>query len=644
MSKFDVARLREPGALVMLVAGLVDVLVLIGHILVSPSFSVSTVESARMNLPALVSPVVTALLLGSVLLVTKVGTPSPKAKLITYGAVAGLSLATLFGVISFLLGLFAGGGFRSLLEFVLQGVPQLALTAIALVYLLPQVLPERPVAQVYQPQFGQQPPHFGQPQQQFGHPEQQFGHPEQQGPGYGQQPPAGYGQPPSGQQPGYGQQDPSAAYGQQDPAAAPFQQPGYGQQPPSGQQPPPSDYGQQPPSGQQQPGYGQQPPSGQQPDYGQQPPSGQQPGYGQQPPSGQQPGYGQQPPSGQQSGYGQQPPTGQQPGYGQQPPSGQQPGYGQQPPSFGGQPEPPSYGPPADHQQPNPQAAYGQQQPEPYQPVRAALPAGPSALDYATPPAAPSAPEYATPPADYQPAPYVPADSQPNVYGQPSPNPYAPAGNDQPNPYAPAPEQQPGQYAPPEPAPSAFAPQADQPFPPGDTTPDVRYPQADQGSYFGQSAFDQPATQPGGQPFSGYSGHEYATPNAYQEPDPPVDPRSQQLMDAYQQAETYQHSTAAGTQPELRVPDYSSQAGRSYDDPFGHPQQHPQQPAAYEPQQGQYQPTHQAPPQPPGWPEPQGESTMRLDASATPFGGDQRRPGDDPIDPTAIYTPNEPRR
>ncbi len=38
---------------------------------------------------------------------------------------------------------------------------------------------------------------------------------------------------------------------------------------------------------------------------------------------------------------------------------------------------------------------------------------------------------------------------------------------------------------------------------------------------------------------------------------------------------------------------------------------------------------------------------MRLDPAAfggNAFGGDQRRPGDDPIDPTAIYTPNEPRR
>ncbi|MDX3107926.1 hypothetical protein PW035_44400, partial [Nonomuraea angiospora] len=281
------------------------------------------------------------------------------------------------------------------------------------------------------------------------------------------------------------------------------------------------------------------------------------------------------------------------------------------------------------------------------------------------------------------PVPFVPADSQPSAHGQPSPNPYAPPGTDQPNqyappgtdqpnPYAPPADQQPNPYAPPadrpnpyappEAAPNAFADQAF-PTPAGDTAPSVPYPpaaeQQQQPPYFGQSAFDQQ----GGQPFTGYSGREYATPPAYQEPDPPVDPRSQQLMDAYQQAETYQHSTGqhstgqhapgqhstgqhstAGTQPELRVPDYSSQAPRPYDDPFGHPQ-HLQQ-GGYEPQQGQYQPTHQAPQQQQPWPhqaEPVGDATMRLDS--TPFGGGYgARPGDDPIDPTAIYTPNEPRR
>jgi hypothetical protein len=172
-----------------------------------------------------------------------------------------------------------------------------------------------------------------------------------------------------------------------------------------------------------------------------------------------------------------------------------------------------------------------------------------------------------------------------------------------------------------------------------------------------------------------------------------VDPRSQQLLDAYQQAETYQ--SGAGTQPDLRVPDYGAPA-RPPEDLFGNPQQsqpqhgqpqhgqpqhgqpqgqpqygqpqaapqqqqpypgqpqapydpqqpYPQQPQqAYEPQQGQYdtqqgyRPQHH---QAPGWgAETPAESTIRLDQSAL---GEQIRQGDDPIDPTAIYTPNEPRR
>ncbi|MFB4266322.1 hypothetical protein [Nonomuraea sp. GTA35] len=698
MSKFDVARLKEPAAWVMLVAGLLNVVLAIGHILIGSSGSSSFTERAVSNFSGVTSPVVTALLLGAVLLVTKVGEPSAKAKPITYGAAAGLLLAAVFGMLALLAGLFAGGGARATIEYVLLGVPTLALTAIALVYLLPQVLPERPAAQVYHGQFGPQPGFFDQQQYPQGQP--------QAGPGYGQ---PGFGQQPAPGQPGFGgpqDQQPAPAYGQQAPSG---QQPGfggqqdpqapaaYGQQPPSGQQDPQAApaYAQQPPSA---PGYGQQPMSGQQPGYGQQPPST--PGYGQQPPSapayGQQPsatpGYGLQPPS--TPGYGQQPPS--TPGYGHQPPS--TPGYGHQPPSFGGQPE-----------QPEPQAAAYSPQPAPL--IRGALPAAPSDQSQPEPyapegfgqytpadtaPSTPApAPEYATPPAgEYTPAPYVPADSQPNLYGQASQNPYAPAGNDpfptpaeqQPSPYAPAEqqagsyapaEQQPGSYAPPaeqpnpyapaEPNPYApaeqpnpYAPSAEQAYPSGDTTPNVQYPpQAEQPQqfgqqqpYFGQSAFDQQQQQPqGGQPFTGYSGHEFAAPPAYQEPDPPVDPRSQQLMDAYQQAETYQSNV--GTQPELRVPEYGGQQNRAYDDPFGHPQQQPPaqpQHGGYEPQQGQYQPTHQAPQQPQqgGWPADAqgGESTMRIDPTSLGggFGGDHRRPGDDPIDPTAIYTPNEPRR
>ncbi|MFG2073995.1 hypothetical protein [Nonomuraea maritima] len=698
MSKIDVTRLREPAAWIALVTGLMNVILAIGHILISPSaFGSSFAERSMAFFPNLTSPIVPALLLGAVLLVTKVGPPSPKAKLFAYGAAAGLALATVFGLIALLAGMASGAGARSTVEHFFLGAPTLALTAIALVYLLPQVTAERPAAQVHG-QFGRQPGYFGQPDQPqpgpqhpgYGGPQDQYaGYGPQDQPAFGQQeqPPGSYGQqpaygqqPPSGQQPSYGQepsygqaQEPGFGQGQesgfgQEPGFGQNQEPGYGQQqgqepgfgqgqePNFGQQPAPAQaYGQQPPSAAQ-PGYGQQPPSGQffgqqpaqgqdpaygqqpaygQPGYDQQPPSGQ--GYGQQPPSGQQPAYGQQPPSGHQPAYDQQPPSGQ--GYGQQPPSGHQSGYGQQPPSFGGQPDQAGYG----AQQPEAPAAHVPQAGS-YQPIRAALPAAPSDQrqpeqpsqagqqgqqsqdfqgfgqhGYAGAETTPTGSAYSTPPAgEYTPAPYVPADSQPNVYGQQSQNPYAPA--DQP-PFQPPAETLPNAFsAPAEPAQNA-------PFPPAEQPAFGQQP-------YGQNAFDQQT----GQPFTGYSGQEFGASSGYQEPDLPVDPRSQQLLDAYQQAESYQHANSAGTQPELRAPDYSGQQGRPYDDPFGHPQQPPQPGGGYEPQQGQYQPTHQA--SPAGWPDGQAESTMRID----PFGGEQRRPGDDPIDPTAIYTPNEPRR
>ncbi|HUR02427.1 MAG TPA: hypothetical protein VM347_07805 [Nonomuraea sp.] len=650
MSKLDVARLREPAAWLMLAGGGLNILVAIGKVLVSSSSSLSAdlslsfADRAFSNFGNFTSPVTTALLVGSVLLLTKTGPPSPQAKPVAFGATAMLAVATLFGAITLVLGLFAGNGARLTAEFVLRGVPVLALTGIALVYLLPLVLPDRPAVQ---------------PQQ-----------------GYGQQfPNAPYGQQPPIQQP-YGEQPPFAG--------APAEQQGYGQQPPSyGGQPEQAGYGQQPPSygGQpEQPGYGQQPPSvGGQPD-GQGGPAVQ-PGYGQQPPS-----YGGQP---EQPGYSQQPPSYggpvEQPGYGQQPPSyggaPEQPGYAQQPPSYGGQPE---------------QPPFAQQPASTPQPATAAFPAtadqNHGQPDQGFPQPQPgfgqTDPSFPQPKPEYQPAPYVPADSQPNAFAQPyntldnqavpyapadsQPSVYAPAANppntyvpadSQPDVYAPADSQanayqtvdnQPNPFAPVDNQPNPWAP-ADQPPPPPVSQPQ---PQFGQQPYV-HNAFDQPQ----GQPFTGFSSQEYATPAAYQEPDPPVDPRSQQLLDAYQQAETYQHSASSGGAPDLRVPDYASQQqARPYDDPFGHPQLqqpgYPPQPpgpqaqppapqAQYEPQPTQYepqpyQPHHQAA----GWSEPPTESTVRLDQSM--FRGDALddapRQGDDPIDPTAIYAPNEPRR
>ncbi|MEU8248200.1 hypothetical protein [Nonomuraea sp. NPDC048916] len=817
MSKFDVARLREPAAWLMLAAGGLNVLLAVGRVLIGSSGTIgadlSIADRAAAGFGSLTSPVTTALLLGSVLLVTKVGPPSSKAKPITHVATGALGLATVFGALSLLLGLFSGGSARSLVEFLLTGVPLLALTAVALVYLLPQVLPERPsydypqshgqpphAAPAYGPQsgYGHQPPSQGPLPygQQPGHEQPGYEQPGyEQPPAYGQQPgyeqqPPGQGPVPYAQQPGYGRQPPSfgghpdgplpdqqpypqpgpAAYGQQEPyqqsppvaqpraalPAAPadrhnppqdlpFNQPdsqGHGQTDPA----PGQGYGQQgPTSGPTPQGYGQSD-SGQ---YGSSSGQQDQPGYGQsgsplgqpgsslgqvdssfgqhgsssgQPDSssgqGDQRGYGQTDPSlGQ--GYGSQGTTSGQPapqGYGQSDPaqgygqsdsgqygssSGQQdqPGYGQsgsplgqsgsslgqadssfgqhgsssgQPDSSFGQVDQRGYGQtgPSPGQGYGPQgASYGQSDPQASSFGQGDQRQGDQQGSGQTNPAHAYTPSETLPNSGYQPAPYVPADSQPNAYGQA--NSYAPAPDSQAHSYAPATDSQPGVYgqANPQPNPqpnsqpnsyapadgrglyaspqdnggfgtpgghpNAFNAQADPAYPAAETAPSVPYPPGE---------FESRPVQ-GGQPFTGYSGQEYATP-AYQEPDPPVDPRSQQLLDAYQQAETYQHSLA-GASPDLRVPDYSGQPARPYDDPFGHPQQpqqhHPQQ-GQYEPQPSQYEPPAYKPQHQSGGWDPAPDSTVRLDQPLGDALGERARHGDDPIDPTAIYTPNEPRR
>ncbi|MFI6538348.1 hypothetical protein ACIBHY_38255 [Nonomuraea sp. NPDC050547] len=666
MSKLDVARLKEPAAWIMLAAGVTSTLVAVGRFLIGGDgaygSSIGLTERGAIYFSSLTSPVTIALLVGAVLLLTKVGPTAKSAGPVTMTAAITLSAMALFGVLALFVALFAGNGFRSIVELLLTGLPTLALTVLAALYLMPQALPARRPVTTFSPQPG-----FGQPQ--------------------------GYGQQSFAQQPGF---TPQPGFGQPEYAQSEYgQQPEYAQQPTSGQafaQPAPGQaFGQQPPSGQQpayaQPGYGQgQPGTGQQ-GFGQ-------PGFVAADP-GQQPGHA-QPDPGQQ--YGQPPFAQSEPGqsFGQQgfgaeqeayqgfqrpaapePPAPQpraalpaapepqqyaqpepqqfnqdpQP-YNQDPQPYSQDPqpysqEPQQYGQEPQYAQPAQSGAYttpgysSQDTPNVYAPEPPPAQNGYNTVDTAPPPGSGYAPADTVPPSGgytpsetmpdsgYTPAPYVPADSQPDVYHQqpqsgaytaPDPNPYAPPQN----PGAHDAYATPSSFAPPEPTPYAPAADAPNPYaPPQDGQAGTPY-------YERPPAFEQQ-----GQPFTGSPGQEYAQPQHYQEPDPPVDPRSQQLLDAYQQAEHYQHSTA-GTAPDLRVPDYTGQAG-PYDDPFGHPQQQP--PAPQQPQQA-YQP---------GWNggESPAESTVRLDQSMFRGGdalNDPPRQGDDPIDPTAIYTPNEPRR
>ncbi|GAA2893628.1 hypothetical protein GCM10010517_58180 [Streptosporangium fragile] len=404
------------------------------------------------------------------------------------------------------------------------------------------------------------------------------GRPESQAPSYGQEQVPSYGQE---QVPSYGQAQ-APAYGQ---AQAPaYGQPGESQVPSYGQPQESSPYGQsQPPS------YGQpqEPAAG----YGQHS-NPALPGYGQYSDSPL-PGYGQQadPPA---SGAGGRHSDGQQPSYGGRPEE-PVPSYGQeQVPSYGG----------AASQQGEQVSGYGQTEPR--------LPsygqpsdAGSSGFGQPEGQGFGQQPSYGGPESQ-APAYGQPGESQVPSYGQPQ---------EQPPAYGRPAEQQ---------APASYPPADGNRSTPFDDRP--------------QQSFPQPPENYG-QPSTGYSGAEFGRPTEpnlhYPAPDP-IDPRAQQMAQAYQQAESYQQQNQ-GTEPSLRVPEYgSAQPGAAYDDPFGHPQT-PQAPPPAQPyQQGGHQ-----------W-DAQGEATIRFDPNAyqaDPLGASAPPAGrtwdSQPIDPTAIYKPEQ---
>ncbi|WP_424529284.1 hypothetical protein ACOZ38_06890 [Sphaerisporangium viridialbum] len=226
-------------------------------------------------LGTLTSPLALALALGAVVLVTRFGEPTPRARLVNLVAVAALAAAALFGFVS-LVGVLLGGGTGgwSVIEYLLTGVPALALTAVSLVYALSILPPGAPSAVRPRQGHAEQPAPHGNGQGLF--PPQPF---QGEHPGYGpgghpDQPPYGPAQhapaqnapasalpalPPAPHNPpqpyGPGDQRPAEAYGQQ-PGAEPYPQPQFAQQ------------GEQPQfSGEHQPQFAQQ---GEQQRYGQQ--------------------------------------------------------------------------------------------------------------------------------------------------------------------------------------------------------------------------------------------------------------------------------------------------------------------------------------------------------------------------------------
>ncbi|WP_218006737.1 hypothetical protein, partial [Microtetraspora fusca] len=232
MLRVDSGRLREPAAWIMLAVVATSVLLGAVHLFFG---SASFAGRAMAYLQAFVSPLNTALAAGAVLLVTRAGDPTARARLVNLGTMALLGLATLLGLVATVIGFFADGSFGDKIEYVILALPQVALTAVGMLLArssigadvprrgsarseerfrgfpqegfggynpqqAPQIQPVQPVQgggaqgspsfaptqleQAYAP--GQEPP-FGQAQDQsFGHPQdggfgqgqdQSFGHP-----------------------------------------------------------------------------------------------------------------------------------------------------------------------------------------------------------------------------------------------------------------------------------------------------------------------------------------------------------------------------------------------------------------------------------------------------------------------------------
>ncbi|GAA3444329.1 hypothetical protein Pve01_25490 [Planomonospora venezuelensis] len=603
----------------------------------------------------LTSPVAVALLVGAVLLAGNLGPAVRRLKPMVYVAVGTLGLSVLFGVIGLLGGVFTGAtDFLEKVEFLLVHLPLLGLTALALVYLLPKAapaaspaggFPSAPGAAGFAGGGGFRPdgglggnPQQPQPSYAPGTaPQAPFPAPQgqPQGQAQGQAPYPAPGQP---QGAPVFHQEPAAPAFHQEPAAQAFHQ--EAPAPAFHQEAPAAPYGQPalPPA----PAHAADPAE----TYGRQPESGfapQENAYASQ--SGD--GYAAAP-----APYG----TGSE----GLPYDARSAGYGQAP----AQPaEPQAY-------TPSPYVAADVQPPAP------AAPYDPPASAYDPPAPVYSAPAeqqgYGEPQQAYTPSstePQLPSyggqDPQFSSYGRREPQfpAYTPSSTEPQLPSYGGQDPQFSSYAPAQPEQQVpfYEPQAPaaQPYTPADSQP--RLPFDGQA----QASFPQPPENYG-QPLTGYSGAEFARQNEaephYPAPDP-VDARSQQIAHAYQQAESYQQQ-AHGAEPQLRVPEYTAspsggydQSGydqSGYDAPFGHPQTPQSGPSWEVPQE--------TPQSAPSWDVPQGasqsapswdapreappaETTVRFDPAAyqgDPLGGPAPAAqtwDSQPIDPTAIYTP-----
>ncbi|WP_285702332.1 hypothetical protein [Microtetraspora sp. NBRC 16547] len=609
MLKVDSGRLREPAAWIMLAVVATNVLFGVVHLFFG---SASFTMRAMAYLSAFVSPLNTALAAAAVLLVTRAGDPTARARLVNLGTMALLGLAALLGLVATIGGFFAGGSFGDKIEYLILALPQVALAAVGMLFARSSIgadVPRRGAARSE---------------------ERFFGFPDEGFAGYNPQQ-AQLMQPVQGASgaPSYAPTQVEQAYvaGQGDPA--------FGQA--QGEQA----FGQ----AQNEPAFGQ---AQGDPTFGQ---AQNEPAYGQSQPYA---ASSASPAQGFQDGYAPAP----QPANHGYPPQEPQPvghfgSQGHAPESQGYGSEPQGY---AEPQQPAAVVPYGQQQPSQQPSPGGQQPAQPQHAP-SQPPVQPAPPVQAVQPVQQAP--------QPPVQPVPQAFPQATGGYPQP-PQGPMFDQhgyagQQGEAA----GYGAFGAQQDNSsFPP---VPQIEAPgYANQGytdQSFGQSAYPaaeqaqpfghqqeqygqqaEPYGQQGPASFSGYSGgqfgHNQAAEQAssFEQPaqgfDPSrpyeqaVDPREQQLAAAYQQAQNYQqHAQPADYAGSQTAPqDYPEY----YDNPLGH---------AQTPDSSRYSAPSDQTPDSSRYSAPS-DQTMRFDASlyqGDPLSGPLRR--EDTIDPTAIYAP-----
>ncbi|MEU4835108.1 hypothetical protein [Streptosporangium sp. NPDC023615] len=176
----EASRLREPAAWLMVAVASASVLVGIERLLFggsgfgSPSFP----TRAAIQLGTFTSPVTVALLVGAVLLATHLGPVIARLRPLVLTVTITLGLSVLFGLISLLAGALGGApSARDAIELLLVHLPALALAAVALLYVLPRVIPATSAAGG--------PRGEGAPGHLRGEREWHQGHDRPSGPGYG---------------------------------------------------------------------------------------------------------------------------------------------------------------------------------------------------------------------------------------------------------------------------------------------------------------------------------------------------------------------------------------------------------------------------------------------------------------------------